>query len=123
MFPRTLPGVRPSAYELMDGDSGRDALSFLDKRMPDGFVLREVEVPPGGERPYDEAEWRDALVVVQRGEIEIECVGGTRRRVRCGDVLWLVGLPVRTLHNDGDEPAVLVAVSRRGIPEPPKRSL
>jgi hypothetical protein len=28
--------------------------------------------------------------------------------------LWLAGLPLHALHNHGDEPAVLVAVSRGG---------
>jgi hypothetical protein len=40
--------------------------------MPDdrtGFVLRAVAIEPGGRRAYDECEWRDALVVVRRGEI------------------------------------------------------
>jgi quercetin dioxygenase-like cupin family protein len=76
------------------------------------FVLRAVAVAPGSERAYEEAEWRDAIVSVTRGEIELECVGGTRHRFRRGDVLWLAGLPLRALHNRGDEPALLVTVSR-----------
>jgi hypothetical protein len=123
LVPRTLPGVRPSAHELMDDDIDREDLSFLGRRIPEGFELRVVAVAPGNERPYNEAEWRDCLVVVERGELDLECLGGTRRRVRCGDVLWLVGLPILTLRNEGDEPAVLVAVSRRRIREPPKTSL
>lgn len=77
------------------------------------FRLRVVAVAAGGERPFDEAEWRDAIVVVERGEIELECLGGGRQRFGRGDVLWLVGLPLRALQNPGREPAVLVAVSRR----------
>jgi quercetin dioxygenase-like cupin family protein len=76
------------------------------------FVLRAVAVAPGSERAYNEAEWRDAIVSVTRGEIELECVGGTRHRFGRGDVLWLAGLPLRALHNRGDEPALLVTVSR-----------
>ena len=72
-----------------------------------------VTVAPGGERAYDEAEWRDALVIVEWGEIELECLGGSRHRFRCGDVLWLMGLPLRVLRNRGPAPAVLRAVSRR----------
>ena len=78
-----------------------------------GFDLRAVEVEPGEARIYDEAEWRDALVVVARGQIELECVGGSRYGAERGAVLWLVGLPIRALHNGGAEPAVLVALSRR----------
>ena len=77
------------------------------------FVLWAIAVAPGCERPYDEAEWRDAVVSVASGEIELECSSGRRQRVTTGDVLWLTGLPLRALRNDGAEPAVLVAVSRR----------
>jgi hypothetical protein len=77
------------------------------------FVLRAVTVAPGHARAYREADWRDALVVVERGEIELECLGGGRQGFQSGDVLWLVGLPLRALHNRGREPAVLVAASRR----------
>jgi quercetin dioxygenase-like cupin family protein len=77
------------------------------------FDVRVVQLPPGAERASHEAEWRDALVVVDRGEIELDCVGGSRRRFGSGAVLWLDGLPLRALRNPGAEPAVIVAVSRR----------
>jgi hypothetical protein len=80
---------------------------------PLGFEVRAVEVQAAGERIYNEAEWRDALVVVTRGEIELECLCGSRRSFGSGSVLWLVGLPLRAIHNRGVDPAVLVAVSRR----------
>ncbi|MGH2970359.1 MAG: hypothetical protein ACRDK0_15055, partial [Solirubrobacteraceae bacterium] len=91
---------------------GGDRLSFLDGPLPPAFDRREVAVAPGRARAYDEAEWSDALVVVERGEIELECMAGGRRRFACGDVLWLSGLPLRALHNLGREPALLVAVTR-----------
>jgi hypothetical protein len=77
------------------------------------FVLRAVALAPGCRRAYDEAEWRDAIVVVRRGEIELEGLSGASYRFRRGDLLWLAGLPLRALHNAGRERAVLVAVSRR----------
>jgi uncharacterized HhH-GPD family protein len=80
---------------------------------PRAFDLREVAVAPGAERAYDEAEWADALVVVARGEIELEGLCGARRRFARGAVLFLVGLNLRALHNVGAEPAVLLAVSRK----------
>ncbi len=94
-------------------DGGREPLSFLGRPLAPAFELRVVAVAPGDTRAYDEAEWRDALVVVERGEIELECVSGTCRRFDHGDMLCLIGLPLRALHNRGGEPAVLVAVSRR----------
>jgi hypothetical protein len=84
----------------MDDGRGRERLSFLGRPLPGWFEVRVVVVvvAPGRERAFDDAEWRDALVVVERGEIELECLGGTCWRFGRGDVLWLIGLPVRTLH-------------------------
>jgi quercetin dioxygenase-like cupin family protein len=97
----------------MDDGRGRERLSFLGRRLPGQFELRTVVVASDGERVFDDAEWRDALVVVERGQIELECLGDTRWRFERGDVLWLMGLSVRTIRNVGHGPAVLVAVSRR----------
>jgi hypothetical protein len=81
--------------------------------MTGAFDVRVVEVAPGGERASHESEWRGALVLVDRGEIELDCVGGSRRRFSRGALLALGGLPLRALRNPGVEPAVLVAVRRR----------
>jgi hypothetical protein len=78
-----------------------------------GFELRAVAIDVGEVRIYDEAEWRDALVVVVGGEIELESIHGASCRLTCGSVLCLVGLSLRALRSRGTEPAVLVAVSRR----------
>jgi hypothetical protein len=77
------------------------------------FDRRVVAVPPGAARHYDEADWRDALVLVARGEIELEARSGRRARFARGSVLSLAGLRLRALHNHGVEPAELVAVRRR----------
>ena len=95
-----------------DGTSG-DRLSFLNRSLPPSFEVRLVSLEPGHERPYDEEEWRGALVVVERGELELECVRGGTRCFTSGSVLWLFGLPLRTLHNRGREQTLLSAVSRR----------
>jgi hypothetical protein len=78
-----------------------------------GFDRRVVAVPPGGARDYDEADWRDALVLVVRGEIELEARGGRRARFGRGAVLSLAGLPLRAVHNRGSVPAELVTLRRR----------
>jgi uncharacterized pyridoxamine 5'-phosphate oxidase family protein len=70
-------------------------------------------------RPYDEVEWRDSLVIVEAGEVALECTRGGRTTFRAGDVLWLVDIPVVRMCNDGVQPAVIVAVSRR---RPTRRS-
>lgn len=77
------------------------------------FDVRRVVVEPGGSRAHDEDEWRGAIVLLERGRIELVCSDGDHRAFRRGDVLWLDGLPVRALRNPGREPAVLLAISRR----------
>ena len=56
---QALPGLRAQ----------HDALMRFDRRV--------VSVPPGRARDYDEADWRDALVLVVRGEIELEARSGS----------------------------------------------
>ena len=46
------------------------------------------------------------------GEIELECLGGTRSRFGTGALLCFDSLPLRTLRNAGREPAHLIALSR-----------
>jgi hypothetical protein len=96
--------------------AGGERPTFLGRPIPAAFDVRTVAIPAGGSRPYDEAEWRDAIVVLERGELEVECVRGGRRRFERGAVMCLVGLALRTLHNLGPDPAMLVAVSRRASP-------
>jgi hypothetical protein len=81
--------------------------------VPPGFEVRAVAFEVGVARIYNETEWRDALVVVTRGEIELESVSGESCRFGRGSVLCLVGLRLRALRSRGTEPTVLVAVSRR----------
>jgi hypothetical protein len=81
-----------------------------------GFTTRRVLLEAGAARPTDEREWHDAIVVVECGEVELECAAGGRRRFGTGAVLWLTGIDLRVLHNRGAEPAVLVAVARRPTP-------
>ncbi|MBV9466984.1 MAG: hypothetical protein JO206_05190 [Solirubrobacterales bacterium] len=86
----------------------------MRSRLAESFEMRKITVAPGAVRPYIEAEWRDSLVVVAGGEIELLGRAGARQRFRQGAILWLVGLPVREIHNPGAEPAIVLAVSRRG---------
>ena len=91
-------------------------LSLLGRPLPRAFTRRVVVIGPSEAMPIVEADWRDALVVVERGEIEVECSAGGRRCFSSGSVLWFEGLGLRTVHNTGSEPVTLAAVSRRGDP-------
>ena len=76
------------------------------------FALRTVRVEPGVSLPYEEADWRDALVTVESGELELVMACGRSCFFQEGDFLWFQGLPLAQLRNRGDEPTVLVATSR-----------
>jgi hypothetical protein len=76
------------------------------------FVRRKVRLEPGSSRPYDHAEWDDALVIVTEGVIELEGLSGRRWRFPRGAILWLTDLPLRAIHNPAEESAELATVSR-----------
>lgn len=59
------------------------------------------------------SEWRDAIVLVGRGRVDVTCPDGTVLRFGEGDLLWLTGLPIRALCNPGEGEAVLVGIRRR----------
>jgi len=81
--------------------------------LPAAFERRSVVIAAGGDLAYDEDDWRDALVVVQSGRLEVEGRCGSIFGFASGAVLWLTGLPLRTLRNPGDEETLLLAISRR----------
>jgi hypothetical protein len=103
-------------------DADRERFTLLGRCLPGGLRRREVVLAPAESLPYVEADWRDALVVVEQGAIEIECARGGRRSFKAGDVLFLTGLGLRTLHNHGLEPALLSAVSRGTMSSAPDDS-
>ena len=70
-----------------------------------------ITVDPGARVRSIEEEWDDALVVVESGEIELECRAGIRRRFPAGAIMWLQGMNLHAMHNPGAEPTVLSAVS------------
>lgn len=86
----------------------------MPRRAPGpGFTCTTVRIEPGRSRLYDPAEWRDALVVVESGEVQLECRRGRRHPFTRGSVLCLDGLKLRALHNPGHQDVLLVAVARR----------
>jgi hypothetical protein len=77
-----------------------------------GFDVRRAVVVPRRPRAFHEAEWEDALVVVERGRIELECVNGARRSFGRGSMLFLTGLSLCAVRSYADGPSVLLVVSR-----------
>jgi hypothetical protein len=76
------------------------------------FVRHSVAIPPGQSLVHHDGEWRDALVMLQEGVIDLESVRGSCCRLRPGAIFWLTGLQLRSVHNTGRTPAVLIAVRR-----------
>ena len=98
----------------MDDARPESPIAFLGSPLPRWVNRTAVTIEPGGTRPYAEAEWLDALVIVEQGEVVLECTRSGFTTFRAGDVLWLVDVPIRRMHNHGNEPAVIVAISRNG---------
>ena len=101
-------------------DPDERPVSFLGRPAPSGMDLREVSIPAHSQLVYEPAEWAGALVVVEAGEIELECCGGTSARFGAGSVLFFDGLGLRAVCNRGGETVLLSAVSRRGTHQPGK---
>ncbi len=76
------------------------------------FARWTVAIEPGGSRADDPVEWRDALVVVRAGSLEIVGACGVRLTLPRGAVLWLAEIARRELRNPGNDTTVVVALSR-----------
>ena len=90
---------------------GTDQISFLGRGCPSGFRLRTTVLASGAELAFRAADWRDALVVVEIGEVEIECSTGPRAVFGAGAVLTFAGLTPRCLRNPGDRPLIISSLS------------
>jgi hypothetical protein len=77
------------------------------------FRRRTVTIRAQETVPYVAEDWRDAIVMIEQGAVDLCCVRGGRRRFAKGAILFMDGLALRSLHNPGIEDAVLVALSRR----------
>lgn len=91
---------------------GPERISFLGARCPKNFRLRTVILQPADAIDYQRAAWLDTLVVVERGELEIECHSGARARFREGAIVVFAGQAVLRLRNASSAPLVLSALSR-----------
>jgi len=80
--------------------------------LPPAFDRLRIRLEAGDARLTEAAEWSDCLVMVERGAVEVECEGGSRRSFVAGDLVALECLPVRALRNRGPDEAWLLAVRR-----------
>jgi hypothetical protein len=104
---------------MTSDDAGGTRLSFLGHPVPPSFDVRMVTIPAGTSLDFDERAWRDAIVVLEAGELEVECLRGGRQSFAVGAIMCLAGLELKTLSSTGTEAVVLTAVSRRADAEDP----
>lgn len=91
-------------------DPGR--ISFLGARCPKGFRLDILTLRARDAIGCQSADWADTLVVVEHGQLEVECRGGARARFDEGAILSFTRVELLQLRNPGSGPLVLSALSR-----------
>jgi hypothetical protein len=61
---------------------------------------------------YCADDWTNVLLIVERGQLELEWSGGTRASFEPGDTLCIANLDLRALHAAGQQPTLLVVLKR-----------
>jgi hypothetical protein len=89
-----------------------EKVSFLCAPFPQSLRLRTVILQPQDALDYRRADWLDTVVVVERGELEMQCRSGARAWFGPGATLVFTGLGLRRLRNPGNAPLVLSALTR-----------
>jgi hypothetical protein len=98
--------------EEVPEDRSDDLWASLARPLPEGFTRSVVTVDVGGSLSCASAAWRDALVLVASGAIDVESPDGTRFQFCTGAVLALADLAHSRLRNSGTEAASLVTIRR-----------
>jgi hypothetical protein len=89
-----------------------EQLTFLGRRLPPACRIHTVVLAPSAALDYRHRQWADALVVVERGTLEVECGSGARARFGAGAVLTFATVRPRRLLNPGMTPLLLSALIR-----------
>ena len=76
------------------------------------FRQRILTLAPLETIEYRRLDWADTFVVVERGNLEIECDSGTRAWFGAGAMLAFADLNLKYLRNTGCDQLVLRALSR-----------
>ncbi|CAN5611297.1 hypothetical protein BH23CHL7_BH23CHL7_07360 [soil metagenome] len=94
-------------------DEGEELARLLRRDdLPPWFERWHVEFAPLEQRSTSAEEWDGAVVLVERGRLEVDCETGGRRTFGAGDILALGALPLRRLANRGESVTRLVAIRR-----------
>ncbi len=95
------------------GEGAGDAL--FRGPLPTGFTRRILRLETGCEVDPELCRLPDAIVVVDEGELEIECRAGGRRRFGCGSMIPIARVPVARARSVGPDPLALTFVSRAPV--------
>jgi hypothetical protein len=87
-------------------------LSLLTLALAPGFERRTITIAVG-ERLGRGEPWRDELVSVEAGALDVVGPDGHSLHLTVGALLFLDGVDHVALHASGDVPTVLVAIRRR----------
>jgi hypothetical protein len=97
---------------MTDDDADPIALTVAGNRAPHVHTSM-LTLEPGTAIDYRKVGWPGALVIVEQGDLEIECTSGARAHFPAGSVLTFEGLDLRSLRNTGHCCLILHALSRR----------
>ncbi len=101
-------------------DAGAGELRFLadvlGRDLPTGFRRSVIRLAPGAFLSCSDPSWRDALLVLGQGEIEVRTPDGSTGRFSTGAVIAVADIPLSVVHAVGLEPAVLAAVRQSRPP-------
>jgi hypothetical protein len=107
------PGEGSTTGRPAEGGEEHPSLAHLVAGpLPDGFTRSVVTICVGGSVSCPGTGWGQALVIVDRGALEVETSDGSRTPFPTGAVLAVAELTAGRLHNGGTEPVRLVAVRR-----------
>jgi 2-methylisocitrate lyase-like PEP mutase family enzyme len=95
--------------------ASESACALFRRPLPEGFSRRVFRVSPGLELGLELGCLPGAIVVVEQGELEIECRAGGRGRFARGSMIPIARLPVAHLRSVGPSPLVLVVVWRARV--------
>jgi hypothetical protein len=101
---------------VIEGGGSGERISLLGRPLPPWAGVRLLAIGPGCRHAYDPDEWTGALVVVERGTLVLEAVGGCCVPFGQGAMLPLGAVSLRAIHNPGPGVTVLSALSRRAQP-------
>jgi hypothetical protein len=102
----------PTGNDVAGPGELRFPSDVLDRELPTGFARSVIRLAPGTSLSCSEPLWRDALLVLGQGEVEIRTPDGSAGRFSTGAVMTVADVPLSVVHAVGREPAVLTAIRR-----------